>query len=650
MCGICGVWNLSGRPIHPAALDRMRDSLAHRGPDGAASLLADSQSPQRTLLRTDSGPDARAHGNREVTADVGLGHRRLSIVDLEGGLQPMANEDATIWITFNGEIYNHLDLRPILEERGHRFRTRCDTEVILHAYEEYGEACVERLNGIFAFAIWDGPQRRLFVARDHFGVKPLYYRIDPERFLFGSEAKAILAWPDIRAEPDLEALDLCLGFRFVPSPWSPFQGIRKLPPGHSLTLSPEGHRLKCFREDDFGIDRGPDEAEWIERLRFGMDAAVDRQLMSDVPVALSLSSGVDSGTMLALMQRHVAEPATAFTVGFSGKESESEIGPARRLAESLGARFHARTITADDYAAFMQRYLWHLEEPIANTSAAAYYFVARMASDEGVKVLLTGQGADEVFAGYPRFLGPAYHRWLRAATIWPLRPLLSAALGGTRLGERYRRFLSTAGATDEADLLARTFSILPSERRLALYRPEVAARIDPELHRSVMRDMLDRAPAGKPLERMSFVDVRTSLADDLLLCEDKMAMAAGVEARVPYLDREFMRIAETIPARFRLRGRRGKHIFREACRTWVPEEVAERPKIGFGNAMDLWMRQHLGERLERSAASEGSLLHRLFEPRRIAGLLAEHRSERRLHDSVLFLLLSLDSWQRAFDV
>jgi len=648
MCGICGLWNLSGAPVDPALLVAMRDSMSHRGPDGALCALLDVRGCAEPIVFENLGALDPRFVTRNAQFILGLGHRRLAIIDLDTGDQPMCNEDGSVWVVYNGEVYNYRELRRELEVRGHVFRTTSDTEVIIHAYEEYGKECPTRFNGIFAFAIWDLRRRSLFLARDHFGVKPLYYCLQNGRFYFASELKAILADLTVPRELDLDALNLCLTFRHTPSPWTLFRDIYKLPPGFSLSVTQEGIWKERYWEDTSAIDRSSTEAEWVEALQEAVENAVARQMVSDVPIGVSLSSGVDSTTILALMSKHSSDPVRAFTVGFAGREATSEIEPARQMATRFGAEFHDLVITAGDYADFMARYLWHLEEPIGNQAAAAYYFVAEMARQRGVKVLLNGQGADEAFAGYPRYLATAHSRWLRFGTVPPLRWVLPILFAGTVLGERYRRFLFTLGSSNEEDRFQRVFSILTDEMRRQLVRPDVLAQMDLDLPCGYVREQLSRAPLGIPLERMIYVDLRTSLPDNLLLCEDKMAMAASVEARVPFLDLELMTVAEQIPGKFKVRGLRDKYIHRKACTHWVGREVTSRPQIGFDTAVDLWLRTQLGDHMRQLIESPSSFINIFLDPKHILDLMQEHAERRRDHQRILFLLLSLESWYQAF--
>lgn len=624
MCGIVGIYNyLDKKPVDRSLLKKMTDILAHRGPDGEGFYFDDKNG-------------------------LGFGHRRLAIIDLETGQQPMCNEDESIWIIANGEIYNYREIRDYLKAEGHIFKTKSDTEVVVHAYEEFGVDCPQRFNGIFAFAIWDARKRMLFLARDHFGVKPLYHFSDGNRFYFASEIKALLCDPAVPREVDLNGLNLCLTLRHTPSPWTLFKGIYKIRPGCFLTVTRQGIHEKQYRDDAVAVDRATDESDWIAQLRAVLEKTVVRQMVSDVPIGLSLSSGVDSTTILALMSKHNNGKVKAFTVGFSGREKTSEIAAARRMADRFGAEFHEKIITHKDYSDFMARYVWHLEEPVSNESASAYYFVADMARAQGVKVLLNGQGADEAYAGYGRYVGIAHRRLLGIMATPPLRGLMPLILRGSLLGERYHRLVSVAKCKSEGERFLHVYSILTREMRKALILPEISVLMEARGPIDYVEEQLARAPKGTALERMIHVDTRTSLPDNLLLCEDKMAMAAGVEARVPYLDVDLMAIAERIPGRLKLRGLRDKYIHRRASADWVGSAAAARPQIGFDNAMDIWLRAQLGDFIGRFVESKDSFMHAYLDSRCVSSLLEEHARRQRDHQRILFLLLSLEYWYKVF--
>jgi asparagine synthase (glutamine-hydrolysing) len=624
MCGICGLYDMAhGAPASRELIRAMMDIQCHRGPDGEGEYYDDS-------------------------AGIGLGHRRLSIIDLATGDQPMCNEDGGLWVVFNGEIYNYRELRPSLEARGHIFRTASDTEVILHAYEEYGDQCPAHLNGIFAFAIWDARRRRLFLARDPFGVKPLYHACVGGVFRFASEQKAILADPGFPRAIDLDSVHLTLTFRFCPAPRTLFRDVRKLPPGGFLSVEQDAIREGRYAPAVAPIDRATDRRTWIEALRTAYDRAVERQMVSDVPIGLSLSGGVDSNALLALMSAHAQAPVRAFTVSFAGREDTDELQPAHEIAARFGAAFAHQRITEEDYAAFAEQYIWHMEEPIVNQSAPAYYFVARMARDAGVKVLLNGQGPDEAFGGYPRHLAAAHLGRLWRAGLGRLMRWLARAGDGLLISEASRRVLYAAGARDEADVMLRIYAVAPAETCLALFAPEVRAQVDADLPRRWVREQLVQAPEGSLLEKMLFIDARSGLSEELLISEDKMGMAAGVEARVPYLDVEVMALAERMPGNLKIRGLAQKVAHKEACAAWLPDSVVWRRKIGFTSAADRWFRGEAGARFEGQIGTPGALTGSLLNPPHVRELLRQHRSGARDHQRILFLLRSLEDWHRVF--
>jgi asparagine synthase (glutamine-hydrolysing) len=637
MCGICGVWNLNGERVDPALLVRMRDVMAHRGPDGEGIGFASSDGGAPLVVGERPRDDERY--------DVGFGHRRLAIVDLQTGDQPMTNEDGSVLLVANGEIYNHLELRHHLQARGHRFKTRCDVEVIVHLYEEHGPDFPDMMDGIFAFALFDTRKRKLVLCRDQIGVKPLYYATSGERVVFGSELKAILEHPSVPRELDVDALSLCLTFRYTPAPRTLLRHVRKLAPGSLLEVSRAGVTTRRYWNGSGGARRARG-ADWVERLTLELTESVRRQLMSDVPLGLSLSSGVDSATLLAIMARASSSPVLAFTIGFAGDERRSEIPAARELAGRFGATFHSRVVSDSDYASLMSRYMWHLEEPIGNESAAAYYFVAEMAHESGVKVLLTGQGPDELFAGYDRYFAPAYGRLLRPAAAPVMREPMRRLLGDRPVREQYERMISFAGGASEADAIASMWSLFgPGTESSSLLAPEIRRQVAPGIATEVVAGELSRAPAGATaLERLLWLDTRTVLPENLLLAEDKMAMAAGVEARVPFLDVRYVELAEQVPGKLKLRGLRDKHIHRQVCSGIVGKQASTQKKIGFANPMRQWLRGALGNELRSQLTAPGSLASSYLDLQAVRQLLDEHTAGNRDHTKALFLLYSLEQW------
>ncbi len=619
MCGICGIYNYrSSKPVERALLESMTREMVHRGPDDEGVFV--------------EGP-------------VGLGMRRLAIIDLAGGRQPIANEQATSQIVFNGEIYNFPQLRSQLEGLGHVFATRSDTETILHAYEEWGTGSLSRLNGMFGIAIWDGRERKLLLARDPFGVKPLYFLDDGARLLFASEVKAVLADPSVGRTVDAEALDLYLTYRFVPAPRTLMSGISKLLPGHYLICDESGTRMGRFSEPvDLERDGRP-ETELVEELRERLESAIERQMISDVPIGALLSGGVDSTTVCTLMQRLSSEPVRTFTVGFEDEGSFNELAYARQTAERLGTDHHEVVLRAEDYLGFWPEAMHHLEEPVVTPSVLPMYFVSRLAS-EHVRVVLTGQGADEPWAGYRRYkgerLGETYRRLPAALRRRALGPLVEA-LPRTELAKRAVRSL---GESDAVKRFARVYAVFSQGQKEALYA-DGAPRFDADIEAPI-RAWQEEVAFLDGVSQMTYVDARLSLADDFLLYGDKMSMAHSLEARVPMLDLELMAFAERLPPEMRLRGRTHKYLYRKAVAAWLPQDVLRRPKMGFETPMDKWLRGDLASYAKDMLFSAGSLSREYFRPDYVERMLAEHVSGRSDHQRQLFLLLSLELWHRLF--
>jgi len=623
MCGIAGILNFSSdHAVDETRLRRMRDALRHRGPDGEGLFIEGS---------------------------VGLGHRRLAIVDLASGGQPMANEDGTVLVVCNGEIYNHPDLRPALEARGHRYRTRSDTETILHLYEEDGERCVERLRGMFAFALWDRRRRRLLLARDRLGIKPLYYARTGKGLLFASEIKAILEAAPFPAELNDAVLPEFLASRFVSGGETFFKGVSKVLPGRTLTWSlDEGLRERRYWSlpvEDPAPRAGLADA--AADLRDRLRDVVRLHLMSDVPVGIFLSGGLDSSGLLALMSTQASAPVRSFSVGFSEVEA-NELPYARLAAESAGAEHRDISVSARQFFAALPRLVWHEDEPIAFPSSVPLYFVSRLAA-EHVKVVLTGEGADELFLGYNRYRVAAWNERLAAAWAAVLPGGARAAIGRGvwSLPPSIRRY---AG---------RTFLALPRGARshvcenFAVFPEAVQNRLFPDADRSGKRDpyaailpLYERAPGDLPA-RMAHVDLQTYLVE-LLMKQDQMSMAASIESRVPFLDHELVEHVAALPRNLKLRGLKTKAILREALRDLVPRPILTRRKMGFPVPMGGWLRGPFRPLLQEFVLGDRALQRGRFDPAFLRRLVAEHEAGTTNHGDRLWLLLNLEIWQRIF--
>ena len=622
MCGICGILNL--RPEVPAdrpLLERMNSLLIHRGPDDEGYYVA--------------GP-------------VGLAQRRLAIIDLEGGHQPLSNEDGTIWITCNGEVYNYRELTAELAGRGHRFGTRSDTEAILHAYEEYGLGALPRLNGMFAFALWDGRNRRLLLARDPFGIKPLYLWQDAAHLAFASEIKAFLADPAFPRQVDPVALDAYLTFLFVPSPATIFEGVQKVAPGHCLVVEGGQVRTVAFARQAPAMQPVTSEADAVAALEEQIQAAVRRQMVSDVPVGALLSGGVDSATVVAIMRQCTHQPVRTFTVGFAGGFARNELATARRSAEILGTDHHEVVIGMRECLEAFPATVWHLDEPIATTSALAMYWVSRLAA-QSVKVVLTGQGADEPWASYRRYRGEVLGAWYRRIPAPVRQQVIARLVSWLPRADGAKRATFALGTNDPAERFTQVYTVFTPAMKAALYRegllpPGRAA--DPCAAVRYWQGPVAHLPS---LAQQLYVDARFSLADNLLLYGDKMSMAASLEARVPMLDLELMAFVEGLPTSLRLRGWRGhKYLYRKAIARWLPPEVLHRPKLGFDTPMDEWFQREMTGYVRERIAGRGSACARYFEPRYIEALIRQHAERRQDYTRALYSLLVFEMWHQRF--
>lgn len=621
MCGICGIYNYkTDELVDPDFIQLMTTSIQHRGPDDDGFYFDGS---------------------------LGLGMRRLSIIDLAGGKQPIHNEDRTIWIVFNGEIYNFPDLRRELVEKGHQFYTKSDTEVIVHAYEEWGDDCVLHLNGIFGFAIWDQKQQRLLLARDHYGVKPLYYYNDGKRLLWGSEIKAILASPSVPRSVDSNALDLFLTFRFVPSPFTMFEQIRKLHPGHRLIADRNGCRVERYWHPRPQIDKSLSERDYVVHLQERLEAAVRRQMISDVPVGALLSGGIDSAVIVALMSQFTEHPVRTFTVGFKDGNEANELEEARTTAAHFKTEHHEILLDSVDYQEFLTKTIWHLEEPIATTSTLPMYFVCQLARQH-VTVVLTGQGADEPLAGYHRYYGERYGYFYRRLPKMLRNQVVRPLVEALPRQERIKRAVRSLGINEIDERFAKVYAVFTDEMKRALWRPEQRPMTPNCQAAEVVSYWRQGVESLDELAQMAYVDARLSLSDDLLMYGDKMSMANSIEARVPFLELEYMALAESLPVSLRIRGWTRKYIHKKAIAKWLPKTIIDRPKRGFETPIDRWFRSELSGYVRDTLLAPDSACQIYFNPGALDSLIRDHASGRQDNRRQLFSLLMFELWHRQF--
>ena len=622
MCAIAGIvkFDLCER-AERSRLVRMAEVQQHRGPDGAGLWLDGS---------------------------VGLAHRRLAIIDVSGGHQPMSNEDDSVWIVFNGEIYNHAVLRREMERAGHRYRTKSDTETILHLYETYGTGCVDRLQGMFAFAMWDRRQRRLLLVRDRLGIKPLYYASSDRELLFASEIKGIVASGALKVAFNEAILPEYLANRYVAGQETFYRGVSKLLPGHLLEWSAEqGCRVRRYwHPPQDSIDEEIPLADRAEQLRAGLGRAVQSHLMSDVPLGLFLSGGLDSSGLAALMAPMMPQRVKTFAVGFAEREA-NELHYARLVSRAIGTEHHEVLVSADQFMQALPRLIWHEDEPIAFQSSVPLFFVSRLARQH-VKVVLTGEGADELFLGYDyRYRVTALNERI-GRVYWNGVPrFLRRRITGSlpRLPVPIQRYASRTVLAYEPGprgLFFDNFSVFPeSLQQSLLCDQEALSAYDP--YAEGLRYWEEHH--GSLLERMSYADVSTHLVE-LLMKQDQMSMAASLESRVPYLDHQVVEQAMQIPGGQRMKRWETKLVLREALRHLVPDVVLTRSKMGFPVPFGSWVRGAFRSTLDEYVLSPRALERNFFKPETVRRIVDEHVTGTRSHADRLWLLVNLELWLR----
>ncbi|HOJ21544.1 MAG TPA: asparagine synthase (glutamine-hydrolyzing) [Armatimonadota bacterium] len=654
MCGICGILNKrADRPVAPDLLQRMNEVLRHRGPDDAG----DWSVPRANAL------PGNIHPRLGAPPHVSLAMCRLAIIDLVTGHQPMANEDGTLHLVLNGEIYNHCALRQELQARGHHFATASDVEPVLHAYEEYGVDCVEHLEGMFGFALWDERHERLLLARDPFGIKPLYYTDTGDRLLWASEIKALLQDPGVRRRVDPEALDHYLTFLYVPSPRTMFEGIHRLPPGHrliwergTLTVEEYWRGPSAYIDPSDGARLSSAEPGGYEKaLLQVLGDAIEAQLASEVPLGAFLSGGIDSTAVVLLMAERIGKPVQTFSIGFSNAGMYDELSWARIVAECCRTD-HREFVVGPETVELLPRIAWHLDEPLADASAIPNYLVSQLARKH-VTVALTGVGGDELFGGYRRYYADAIARRWQSGILRPLarRALIEPAVrllppgGHTRLhnGVRLaRKFFDHLDRDPESRYLAWNASFTPGMKE-ALYVPGFR-REEWTPSFSLTRPYFERVSHLPFAEQAMYVDMKTYLPEDPLMMADKMTMANSLEARVPFLDRRVTEFAAALPLSQKMHGRRTKVLLRNALRGRVPDDILFRPKQGFGTPIDLWLRRELRAQVARVLAPEVVAARGYFRPESVTALLQRHQQGRDDVSQHIWALFLLELWHRIF--
>lgn len=630
MCGIAGIAfsSRSGRSANANVLKRMCDVIRHRGPDDEGFF---------------------------VDGGVGLGHRRLSIVDVAAGHQPMTNEDGSLKITYNGEIYNHADYRAELEASGHVYQTHCDTETILHLYEEHGERCVEYLRGMFAFALWDNKTRKLFIARDRLGVKPLYYAQTQDGSLyFSSEIKSLLASGDIKAEVNYDVLPDYLANHAPSGTQTLYRGINRLLPGHTLTWVDGKVTIKCFWDLQFENveDSKRTDKDYIAEWKELFETSVRLRLMADVPLGMFLSGGIDSSAIAAVMSKLVDEPIKTFSVGFSEREA-NELEYARLVADKFKTNHHEILLTPEEFFAALPRLIWHEDEPLAHLASIPLYFVSKLAAQH-VKVVLTGEGSDELLAGYYRYRTTVYNQAIgnsfHSFTSEPIRQAIKNRIEGLSAGSKVKRKLSRTFLCLKPDLENiyfdnfAVFSRAMQERLLTADAKERLGSIDPY---HTLKSLVDRTDATTLLNRLLYADTKTYL-HELLMKQDQMSMAASIESRVPFLDHKLVEFTARLPERLKLRGWTTKYILRESMKGVLPDVILKRRKMGFPVPVGSWFRGQFRSVIDEYVLSERALGRGLFEPDYLKRIVTAHQSGLENHADRLWSLLNLEIWFRQF--
>ena len=625
MCGIYGILALDGTRRHDTAvLARMGDAIVHRGPDDSGAI-------------SDAG--------------LLLGMRRLSIIDVAGGHQPISSEDGQVVVVCNGEIYNFRQLRRELEAAGHRFATHSDSEVAVHAYEQHGDAFLDKLDGMFGLALWDRRRRRLIVARDAIGIKPIYYRLDGRELMFASEAKALLTVPGVPTRLDQAALAQYLSVGYVAAPNAIFEGMSKLEPGTALIAEDGQVRKHRYYRLPAQIDGSRSEQQWVEAVRAELERSVRDQMVSDVPIGAFLSGGIDSSAVVAFMSRHSSQPVKTYSIGFQGSTGAqlyNELPYARQVAEQFGTDHH-EIVVQPDVATLLPDLIWHMDEPISDAAFITTYLVSKFARQD-VTVILSGVGGDELFGGYKRYLDEHY-RSLYRRIPGPIRSGLMAPLAQLLPSDRHSPLLNKLR-------LAKAFiaaDSLPFEERYRAYMQVFDAderRALLKSHPALFDDCIARgfadSQAKEPLRQLMDVDFATQLPDDLLMLTDKMSMAVSLECRVPLLDQRLVELAAGMPGSLKMRGGELKHVMKRALAGVLPDSILHREKRGFGAPMGAWLRVELAPVLRDVLSRESVTRRGLLDPDAVERTIREHEQQKADRTDHLLALINLEIWCRLY--
>jgi len=619
MCGICGVYNAqSGEPVSEQLIEHMTHLISHRGPDDSGAYL--------------DGP-------------VGLGFARLSIIDLDGGHQPMSNETGDIWIVFNGEIWNYQVLRKELTEKGHQFRTNCDTETIVHAYEEYGMDCIARLHGMFGFAIWDSSRRRLLLARDRAGKKPLYYTRVNGNLLFASEIKSLLCYPGVKRQVDLQALGDFLSVRYVPGPATLFANIYKVQPGHWLLCENDTIHEECYWDFTFSKTEHRPLEEYIQGIRQHVHRAVEERMMADVPLGALLSGGVDSSIIVGTMSQLTSQPVKTFAIGFD-VPGYSELPYAKIVAQHFGTEHHELLVKCSDLSNYWPLLTWHRDEPVSEPSDLGVYLISRLARKH-VKVVLSGEGGDELFAGYPKYIVDWLARYYHLLPT-PIRDqVITPLLDHLPYSMRKLKLAANSLSQPAPQRWLNWFGIFNGQLKENLLSASTKASIDLDSSRTFLR-WLEKNPQRDNLSSMLYLDTKIWLPDNLLMKGDKMTMAASLEARIPLLDYKLIEYAASIPSNVKIKPFQAKYLLKRAFSDFLPEPILTRKKMGFNVPTGIWFREGQRNLVTQLLLSEQARSRGYLNDAFVARLVHDHLEGRTNYQSQLFILASLELWFRIF--